>query len=489
MVVSFDTRSTEGKKTDERIHRGDVQTLNIIIVGDGKVGYTLAEHLSREEHNVTIIDTKDEALRKADDALDVMCIKGNGASSAALKEAGADTADVLIAATSMDEINMVCCLTAKHLGTRFTIARVRNIEYTVDVNTLKRDMCIDLLINPEKATAMEIARLLRFPSAANIETFYRGRVELMSFCAREGDFFLGQPLSALSDRVRNLPILFCAADRDGDVIVPDGSFVPQVGDKIYLIGASIGLHEFFKLIGRYAPQVRNVFIVGGGRITYYLASILERMNMHVKIVELKGERCRELSEILPHSLIIQGDGTDQELLESENVKDSDAFVALTDRDEDNLIISLYAMQRKVSKVVAKCNRQNYAGIVRDLGLDSVISPKLFTANQILQIVRGRQNTKGSVMNTLYKIGDGGAEAMEFVINGTTHHLNTPLKDLRLKKGILVAVIIHQGRTIIPEGSSVIAQGDTVIVVSKGRVIMDINDIFDESVLDRGSETP
>ncbi len=457
--------------------------MNIIIVGDGKVGYTLAEHLSGEEHNVTIVDTNDEALRKASEALDVMTLKGNGAAITTLREAGADQADVLIAATSMDEINMVCCLTAKKLGTKFTIARVRNVEYTVDVDALKDEMGIDLLINPEKATATEIARLLRFPSAANIETFYRGRVELMSFRARAEDFFLGKPLSELSNQVRNLPILFCAAEREGRVIIPDGSFVPQVGDKLYVIGAPLGVHEFFKLIGRYAPHIKNVFVVGGGKITYYLASILERMNIHVKIVEQSEARCLQLSEVLPHCLIIQGDGTDQELLESENFSDTDAFVALTGRDEDNLIISFYAMQRQVTKVVSKCNRQNYAGIAHNLGLESVISPKLFTANQILQIVRGMQNSKGSVMNTLYKIADGGAEAMEFVVGENTLHLGTPLKDLKLKKNILVAVIIHQGKTIIPLGSSTIEKGDTVILVSKDHAILDINDIFNDNIVD------
>ena len=466
--------------------REDVRTLNIIIVGDGKVGYTLAEHLSREEHNVTIVDTSEEALRKADESLDVMCIKGNGASITALREAGADTADLLIAATSMDEINMVCCLTAKRLGTRFTIARVRNVEYTVDASALKHDMGIDTLINPENATAVEIARLLRFPSAANIETFYRGRVELMSFRAREEDFFLGQPLSALSQQVRNLPILFCAAERNGEVIIPDGSFVPQAEDRIYVIGAPLGVHEFFKLIGRYAPHIRNVFVVGGGRITYYLSAILERMNMHVKIVELSEARCRQLSEILPHSLIICGDGTDQELLESENLEDADAFVALTGRDEDNLIISLYAMQQGLKKVVAKSNRQNYAGIARAVGLDSVISPKFITANQILQVVRGMQNSKGSVMNALYRIAGGHAEAMEFLANDTTRNLGIPLKDLRLKKGILIAVLVHQNRIIIPDGSSILSQGDTVIIVSRNHGILDINDIYDDSLLDMGA---
>ena len=459
--------------------------MNIIIVGDGKVGYTLAELLSQEDHNITIVDNNSEALRKADDALDVMCVKGNGASISVLREAGAEHADVLIAATSMDEVNMVCCLNAKHLGTSFTVARVRNVEYTVDINAFKRDMGIDLLINPERATAVEIARLLRFPSAANIETFYRGRVELMSFRAREGDFFLGQPLSNLSARVKGLPILFCAADRNGQVIIPDGSFVPQAEDRIYLIGAPVGVHEFFKLIGRYASHIRNVFVVGGGRISYYLASILERMNMRVKIVELMEARCRQLSEDLPHSLIIMGDGTDQELLESENLGESDAFVALTDRDEDNLIISLYAMQQGIPKVVAKSNRQNYAGIAHAAGLDSVISPKLITAGQILQVVRGMQNSKGSVMNALYKIADGHAEAMEFVANETTRYQGVPLKELKLKKGILIAVLVHNGRIIIPDGSAVISAGDTVIIVSRSHGILDINDIYDDALLDLG----
>ena len=454
--------------------------MKIIIVGDGKVGFTLAEHLSREEHDVTIIDTSDNALQKASDTLDVMCIKGNGASLTALKEAGADTADLLIAVTNLDEVNMVCCLTGKRLGAKYTIARVRNFEYTAAQGMLKMGMGIDLLINPENDTAVEISRILRFPSAANIETFYRGRVELMSFRAREEDFFIGQPLSALSRKVRDLPILFCAAERNEEVLIPDGSFVPQVGDKLYLIGAPLGLHGFFELMGRYAPKIRNVFVVGGGRITFYLAALMERMNMKVTIVERKEERCRQLSELLPHTLVINGDGTDQELLESENMAANDAFVALTDRDEDNLIISLYALQKGLKKVVAKCNRQNYTGIVQHLGLDSVISPKLITAGHILQVVRGMQNSKGSVMNALYRIAEGGAEAAEFAVNGTTRHLHTPLKDLRLKRGVLIAVIIHQGQVIIPVGSSVISSGDPVIIISRGMGILDVNDIYDES---------
>ncbi|MBC5738685.1 Trk system potassium transporter TrkA [Lawsonibacter faecis] len=460
--------------------------MKIIIVGDGKVGFTLAEHLSREEHDVTVIDTNDDALRRASESLDVLCVKGNGASIMALRESGVDTADIIIAATSLDEVNMVCCLTAKRLGAKYTIARVRNVEYAVELSVLKKELGIDMVINPENATAVEISRLLRFPSAANIETFYRGRVELIGFRVQEDDFICGHSLAELNHRVKELPILFCAAERGDEVIIPDGRYAPQAGDKLYLIGQPIGMSQFFKLLGRYTPKVKDVFIVGGGRIAHYLTAILEGMNMHVKLVERNMDRCRHISEVLPRTMVICGDGTDQELLESESVSASDAFIALTDRDEDNLIISLYAMQMGIGKVIAKSNRQNYAGIARAVGLDSVISPKLITANQILQVVRGMENSKGSVMTALYKIASGNAEAMEFVVNQTTRHLGQPLKDLKLKKGILIAVIIHHNRIVIPEGSSSMSQGDTVIIVSRDQGILDVNDIFDESALDLSS---
>lgn len=461
------------------------RVLKIIIVGDGKVGFALAEHLSQEGHDVTVIDTNDDALKRASEALDVMCVKGNGASISALRESGVDSADIIIAATSLDEINMICCQTAKRLGAKFAIARVRNVEYAMELSMLKQDLGIDLVINPEQATAIEIARLLRFPSAANLETFCRGRVELISFRVREGDFLAGQPLSQQTE-LQKLPMLLCAAETvKGDVVIPDGSFVPRPGDRLYLIGQPSGLTAFFRLLGRHTPKCRTVFLIGGGRIAHYLAAVLEKQGMHVKIIERNMDRCRHLSEVLPHAMVICGDGTDQELLEQENVTASDAFVALTDRDEDNLIISLFAMQQGISKVIAKSNRQNYAGIARAAGLDSVISPKLLTAGQILQVVRGMQNSKGSVMTALYKIADGHAEAMEFIANETTRYRDVPLRDLRLKKGILIAVLVHQGHIIIPDGSSAISTGDTVILISRNHGILDINDIYDDSLLDLG----
>ena len=453
--------------------------MKIIIIGTGKVGFSLAEQLLNEKHDITIVDTQDSALRRATDALDIMSVKGNGVSTDTLREAGAEDADLLVAATNSDEVNMVCCLTAKHLGAKYTIARIRNPEYNLGLHELKKNMGIDMVINPENATAVEISRLLRFPSAANIETFCRGRVELMGFRLQEGDFLVNQPLHALSAQVKQLSLLVCAVDRDGEVTIPNGSFVPQVGDKLYLIGRPTSLDQFFRLLGRYSPKVKTVFIVGGGKISVYLTAILEKMKMRVKIVELSEKRCRLVSEMMPRTTVICGDGTDQELLESERMSAADAFVALTDRDEDNLIISLYAMQQGMHKVVTKCNRQNYTGIARAVGLDSVISPKLITAAQILQLVRGMQNSQGSVMNTLYRIADGKTEAMEFTVGPSTRHLNVPLRDLHLHKGILIAVIMRDGEIIIPEGSSCIQEGDSVIIISRDRPIQDLNNIYAE----------
>ena len=453
--------------------------MKIMIVGSGKVGFSLAEQLVREAHDVTVVDVREDSLQRASDVLDIMAIRGNGVSADVLREAGADSTDLLVAATSSDEVNMVCCLIAKNLGTSFTIARIRNPEYTATLAELRRNLKIDMVINPESATAVEISRLLRFPSAANIETFCRGRVELMGFRLQKGDFLVDTPLYNLSNQVKKLSLLFCAVERSGQVTIPNGSFVPQVGDKMYLVGRPDSLDQFFRLLGRYAPKIRQVLIVGGGKISNYLIQLLEETGVRVKIVEMSQERCRQIHEHHPKATVICGDGTDQELLESENLTASDAFVALTDQDEDNLIISLYALQKGLPKIITKCNRQNYAGIARSVGLDSVISPKFITASHILRLVRGMQNSQGSVMNSLHRIADGGAEAMEFTVSPSTRRLGVPLKDLPLRPGILIAVIVRDREIIIPEGSSFLQAGDTVIVISRDSGILDLNDIYNQ----------
>lgn len=461
--------------------------MKILIVGIGKVGSTLAEHLSLENHQVTVIDTSKETLSRISDRMDVRGIRGNGASIPALRLAGVHEMDIVIAATNLDEVNMVCCLTSKRLGAKYTIARIRSVEYTTELATLRQELGIDMVINPEYATAVEISRLLRFPAAANIDTFFRGRVELVSFVVQERDFLAGRPLSELSRNAKALPVLVCAAERGSSVLIPDGSFTPRPGDKLYLVGEPVGIQAFFRLLGRLGLKIRSACILGGSRIAQYLIAQMETMGVEVKLVEKSEERCRALSEALPRTLVICGDGTDQELLASEHLSSCDAFIALTDRDEDNLFISLYALQQGVSKAIAKSNRLNYINIAQSAGLDSIVSPKLLTAGQILQLVRGMQSSMGSVMTALYQIADGKAEAMEFVADYKTLGLGVPLQKLSLKKGILIAAILHNGKVIIPEGTSSISVGDSVILISRNQIILDLNEVFEPA--QRGSITP
>ena len=453
--------------------------MNIIIVGCGKVGFSLAEQLVREKHSITIMDPDEETLQRASDAMDIMTVSGSGSSAVDLRQAGAGEADLLVAAANSDEVNMVCCLLAKNLGTRYTIARIRNPEYISSLADLRRNLSIDMVINPENSTAIEISRLLRFPAAANIETFCRSRVELIGFRLQEDDFLTDKPLRELDPRVKSLPLLFCAADRDGEVYIPNGNFIPRAGDQLYVAGQPAALDRFFVLLGRYVSKAKKVFLVGGGKVSLYLAHILDKLGMQLKIVERDEARCRMISEKFPRAIVLCADGTDSELLESENLTSYDAFVALTDRDEDNLIISLYAMQRGLPKVITKCTRQNYAGIVRALGLDSIVSPKFITASHILHMVRGLQNSKGSVMNSLHRIADGHAEAMDFTVAPSTRFLGVPLKDLHLKKGILLASIVRGQEIIIPEGSTCLLENDRVVIIARGGGILDLNDIYDD----------
>lgn len=451
--------------------------MKIIIVGAGKVGFTLAEHLSMEQHDVTIIDRNEAAIRHASEALDVMCIKGSGASPATLKAAGAEHADFVLSATSLDEVNMLCSLVAKQLGAKYTIARIRDVDYTADLAAFQRDMNIDMVINPEYSTAIEISHLLRFPPASNIDTFLRGRVELLSTTVQEGDFIIGRSLADLSRKLQPLPFLFCAAERGDDIIIPNGTFVPEVGDRLHVIGSPTGLHQYFRMLGRYIPKVNSVFIVGGSRIAHYLSKMLDQMHMHVTIVENQEDRCQFLSEMLPHALILHGDGTDQEVLATEHFRNHDAFIALTGRDEDNLFISLYAKQQGIKKVIAKSNRDNYTNIAHSAGLESILSPKMITVGRILRVVRGYENTKGSIMIALYRFADSKVEAAEFELTNDTLYLGVPLRDLPLKTGILIAAILHRGKVTIPTGNDAIYSGDRVIIVSRNQSIQEFNDIY------------
>lgn len=451
--------------------------LNIIIVGAGKVGSTLAAYLSREDHDVTIIDNDAAAIHRASDTLDVMCIKGPGAAPSVLREAGAEDADLVLATTNMDEVNMLCALTAKRLGTKYTIARIRDVSYTSDLPALQKDLNIDAVINPEYSTALEISRLLRFPAAANVDTFFRGKVEMIGIRVREEDPIVGIPLSDLFRRTSSLSILFSAAERKGEVIIPNGDFIPRVGDKLYVTGSPKDLYSYLRTLGRDLPKIHSAFLIGGSRIAHYLSKMLLSMGVRVTLVESNEAHCRALSEWLPDALILHGDGTDQELLHSEHFTNNDAFIALTGRDEDNLISALYAQQQGLRKVVAKSNRVNYSDVVQAAGLDCVVAPKLITVARILRLVRGLQDKSGSVMLSLHRIADTDAEAAEFILHESTPHLGTPLKDLSIRKGFLIVALLHENQVVIPSGTTVLSPGDRVIVISHNKEIQTFRDIF------------
>ncbi len=450
--------------------------MKIIIIGDGKVGFSLAENLSKENNDVTIIDKNPEALKKASEYLDVMTIKGNGVSTNILMEAGVKEADLLIAATTSDEMNMVCCLTAKKLGAEHTIARIRDLEYANELSLLKRELGLDMVINPEQAAASEIARILSFPTAVNMELFAKGRVELVEIKVTEEVSIIGMQLKNISSRISS-NILIGAVLRDDKIIIPNGDFEIRENDTIYIVGRPTHVLEFCKKIGKYTQKVKNVMIVGGGRIAYYLAKYLEEAAMKVKIIEIDRERCVQLSELLPNTLIIYGDASDDTVLQSENLSDMGAFVSVTGRDEDNLMSALLAKQAGVPKVVAKINRMNYTSVIKNMGIDSVISPRLITTNHIIRYVRGLKNAMGIPVETLYKIIGDRVEALEFTVTKNARFLTIPLKKLTLKKGVLIAAIVRKNEIIIPHGNDYIKLGDSVIVITKDNKIEDLNDII------------
>ncbi len=451
--------------------------MKVIIVGAGKVGYAIAGQLAVENHNVVIVDSSAAALERADSTLDIMCVEGNGASVSVLKSAGAADADLVIAVTNGDEANLVCCLIAKKLGAKHTVARVRNTDYRRDADMLKREIGLDMVINPDLAAAREIARILSFPAAFSAEPFARGRIDMIGFHVSAKDALAGVPLSEFN-RKRIAEVLFCAAEHNGEYVIPDGNFVPQPGDRMYMVGAKHEVLKMLKGMGRSLQRVKEVSLLGGSRIAMYLTWELQRSNTRVRIVEKEHADCMILAEELPGTMVIEGDGTDSNLIQSEGVFQVDAFVSLTGRDEENLLMALTAQRAGVPKVVAKMTRPNYMDLVHDTGLESIISPKDIVANQITSYVRALANSEGSAVESLYRLLDGTVEALEFTAAATSEGiLDIPLKDLKLKKGLLLAAIVRDYRTIIPDGMTCIQEGDRVVVVTRITGLDDLADIL------------
>lgn len=450
--------------------------MKIIIVGCGKVGLTLAEQLNNEGHDITVIDKDGIKLRTVTDNIDVMGVEGNGAIYQVQIEAGIRNADLLVATTNSDELNMLCCLIAKKAGNCHTIARVRNPEYSNEIRYIAEELNLSMSINPELAAATEISRLIRFPSAIKIDPFANGRAELMKFIIPEDSILNNMQVYEVVPRL-HCTILICAVERGQEVIIPGGSFTLKSGDKISFVGSQSEVTEFFHQIGIAQNTIKTAMFVGGGKITYYLAKMLEHTRIKVKIIEQDLKRCNELSELLPKAMIIHGDGTDQQLLLEEGICQTEAFAALTGFDEENIMLSLYASSLSKAKLITKINRIAFEEVIQQLNLGSIIYPKLITADSIIRYVRAMQNSVGSNVETLYKIAANKAEALEFRVGNEPSIIGTPLEKLSFKDNLLVACINRSGKIIIPRGKDTIEKGDTVIIVTTHSGLNDLKDIL------------
>lgn len=450
--------------------------MQIIIVGCGNVGSTLTEQLSKEGHNIAVIDTDSRKAEAVANNFDVLGVVGNGASFIVQKEAGISDADLLIAVTASDEVNMLCCLIAKKAGGCNTIARVRDPIYNKEITYIKEELGLSMVINPEFAASQEIARLLKFPSAIKVDTFAKGRVELLKCKINEGSVLAGHPLTYISGGL-HCDVLICTVERGEEVFIPSGNFELQEKDVISVVASPKKANEFFKKIGMTTNRIKSCMIIGGGETTYYLAKQLLPMGIQIKIIEQDKERCNELSELLPQAMIIHGDGTERNLLHEEGLMQTQAFVSWTNLDEENIMLSLFAKSISKAKTITKVHRLAYDEIIESLDLGSVLYPKNITADYILQYVRAMQNSIGSNIETLYQLIENKVEALEFRVHEKSNLVGVPLKDLRLKQNLLIACINRRGMIITPGGQDTIEVGDTVIVVTTNRGFHDLQDIL------------
>lgn len=452
--------------------------MRIVVVGAGKVGRVLTEQLAAEKHDIVVIDQDTDLIESLVNIYDVRGVVGNGGCYDIQKDAFEDGADLLIATTSSDETNILACLVAKKLGTPHTIARIRNPEYEKQLHFMREELGLSMVVNPEKATAREIARVLRFPSAIKREQFCRQRFELVEYRVNEGNPLEGLQLSDLYRNIR-VKILICAVARGQQTIIPTGATVLQKGDKIYLTASARELERFFRKLNIFKARANNIMIVGASRITYYLVKELQDIQKRVTVIDSNAARCQAMSEKFPGVLVIHGDGADSELLSEERISEMDAFVPLTGLDETNIILAMYANQFPNCKVVAKINRPSFADLANQKGLvDSVVSTAAVTSETIARYVRAMQNSFDSDnIKTLHRLVGGRVEALEFNVGPGLPFIGVPLKDLNLREGLLVAGIVRQnGAPVIPSGADALQEGDDVVIVTTDTTLHALRDI-------------
>ena len=451
--------------------------MNIIIAGSGKVGRSLAAQLSAEGHDLTLIDMNPDVLEAMGSSLDVMCVQGNCAALPTLQQAGIMDADLLIAATNSDELNLLCCTTAHGINPKIhTIGRIRNPEYAQQIYSLKDVFALSLAVNPERQAAYEIERLLRLPGFLHRDTFANGRTNIVELRVSADSKLRDQPLMGLNSIVK-CRVLVCAVIRDGQAMIPSGHFVLREGDRIFITAPTANLSTLLRNLGLVAKRARKVILCGGGRVSYYLSQQLCKVGVSVTLIEKDLDRCRELAALLPDVSVIHGDATDQALLESQGIDDCDALVTLTGIDELNMIISLYGTGKNVPQVITKLGRAANRSIAEHLSLGSIVYPRELCSNQIVRYVRAMQNQSGAAAS-IHFIADGQVEAIEFTVDDTTENCGKPLKELKLRPNVLLVSITSGAVTTIPNGDSSFRKGDTIVVVTSGRgKLRQINDIF------------
>ncbi len=451
--------------------------MNIIVVGCGKIGTTVLENLVAEGHDVTAVDVRPTSLADITNIHDVITVCGNGGDCETLEEAGVAEADLVVAATGSDEVNMLCSYLAKQMGAGNTVARIRNPEYNDgSLLPMKQYLNISMAINPDKLAAQELYHMLRLPTAAKIETFSGRKFEMIEIKLKEDSPLVGMPLFELRSKVK-AKFLICVVQRGDEVFIPDGNFVLQGGDKVGLTAVHSEIQKLLKGMGANKKQAKKVMIIGGSRTSFYLAKRLIAAGTDVKIIDKDRETCERLCELLPSATIICGDGAQQELLMEEGLAGMDAFVSLTGMDEQNILLSFFAAAHQVPKVIPKVNRRELAALALQLGLESVVSPRTTIAGLLVQHARALENSMGSSVETLYRLMDDGAEALEFKVKDDPRLVRVPLKDLQLKSQVLIAGIIRGRENIIPAGDDVILPGDRVVVITAGRRLNDLSDIL------------
>lgn len=457
-----------------------MSTMKIIIVGCGKVGSTLVEQLDKEGHDVAIIDKNAQKIQNLTNLHDILGVVGNGASYSTQIEAGIKDADLLVAVTDSDELNLLCCTIAKQVGNCATIARVRTPDYSREVAYLREKLGLAMIINPELETANVAARILALPTALEVNSFAHGQAEMTKLKIPEGNLLDGMPIMSLGKHLDQKivdNIIICAVERDGEVKIPSGSFTLQAGDTISFVATRPVARRFLEKIGFKTKHVNNTMIIGGGKAAYYLAAQLLNMGIDVKIIESNRERCEQLSVLLPKAVIINGDGTDEELLTEEGLPYAESFVPLTGIDEENILLTLHAKAVSNAKVITKINRIAFKDAIAKLDLGSVVYPRFITAEAIIAYVRAKSNSRGSNIETLFHVFDARAEAIEFRVNDASSVTGIPLMNLKLKKDLIISFINRGGNILIPSGQDTIEVGDTVMVVTTHTGFQDIVDIM------------